>query len=120
MVIGYDTEDEETSLLETDPEIAEISRDDRYLIMGFDQGQVVIMDIKNLNEGLISRHDVCRHKILMIREIASFDLHLIYDESHMLKLCSLTSTGTKYLHTFNLYRGLFDLLIKDNYVYLAF
>ena len=62
--------------------------------MGFDQGQVAIMDIKNIERGLISRHEVCRYKILMIREIVSFDLHLIYEETHMLKLCRLTSTGT--------------------------
>ena len=41
---GCDNESS-TSMLETDPEIAENQAEDRYLIMGFDQGQVIIFDM---------------------------------------------------------------------------
>ena len=49
-----------------------------------------------------------------------FNLHLFYEENHVIRLCRLTNKGTLQLHMFNLYRGLFDLLIQGTNVYLAF
>ena len=94
--------------------------EDRYLITGFDQGQVIFFDIKQLDAGMISRYDISRHKILQIREIPKLGLYLFYEETNMMRLCELTSTGTKQLHTFNLYRSLYYLLVLDSYVYLTF
>ena len=56
----------------------------------------------------------------MIREVRQFGQHLFYEETHVMRLCSLTGTGTKQLHMFNLYRGLFELLVHNTSVYLAF
>ena len=68
----------------------------------------------------ISRHDVCRNKILMIREVVRLKMHLVYDETNLITLCKLTEKGTQHLHQINLYRGLFNLLVRNDYVYFAF
>ena len=81
-------------MLETDAENVDTTLEDRYIIMGFDQGQVIIFDVTMLDNGLISRHYVCRNKILMIREIEKFGLYLFYEETHVMRLCNLTKNGT--------------------------
>lgn len=72
-------DDSETSLLETDSEERENIPEDRFLILGFNQGQVVIYNIFKFDIP-ISRHEVCRNKILMIREVRSLKMYLIYDD----------------------------------------
>ena len=54
--------------------------EDKYLIIGCDLGLIVTYLISDLN-CLISRHDVCRSKILMIREDVKDKNYLVYEET---------------------------------------
>ena len=87
--------------------------------MGFDRGQIVTYNIFKCDIP-ISRHDVCRSKILMIREILSLKMHIVYDESNIVRLCKLTEKGTKHIHQINVFRTLFNILVRNSYVFFAF
>ena len=56
----------------------------------------------------------------MIREVLPHKLHLVYDETYTMTLVRLEKTGTEYLHQVNLFRPIFQILVKSTFVYLAF
>ena len=87
--------------------------------MGFHRGQLIVYNIYKLDVP-IARHEVCRAKILMIREVLPFKMHLVYDETNQVTLCKLTATGTRIVHQFNLFRELFDIIASGTYVYFAY
>ena len=112
-------EESDTSLLETDSEERENIPEDRFMIMGFDRGQVVIYNIFKFDIP-ISRHEVSRNRISMIREVRITKMHLIYDDTNMVTLCRLGSKGTEHIHQVNLFRPLFEIFVNESYVYAAY
>lgn len=71
-------------------------------MLGFNKGQIVIYDIKNF-DSFIARYEVCRKKILMIREVLEQSVHVIYEETNILYMVKLGSNGTKHLQKVNLF-----------------
>ena len=117
--IYTDNDTDETSMLETDPEERDNCLEDGYLVMGFHRGQIVIYNIYKMDM-LMSRHEVCRNKILCIREVVNLKMYLVYDDTHTISLCQLTDRGTKHIHQFNIFRSIFDILVNMNNVYIAY
>ena len=87
--------------------------------MGFHRGQLIVYNIYRM-EVPVARHEVCRAKILKIREILPFKMHLVYDETNLITLCQLTGTGTRIIHQFNLFRKLFDIIVQGTFIYMAY
>lgn len=71
-------------------------------MLGFNKGQIVIYDINNF-DSFIARYEVCRKKILMIREVLEQSVHVIYEETNILYMVKLGSNGTKHLQKVNLF-----------------
>ena len=108
-----------TSLLETDPEEMEVAPEDMWMILGFHRGLVVIFNIHKFDIPQC-RYDVCRAEITMIREVYPNKMHLFYDASHLLTLAELGPDGVKIMHQVNIFREIFDLLVYQSNIYLAF
>ena len=118
-VVADSTVSDSTSLLETDPEENEVAPEDMWMILGCHRGLVVIYNIHKF-EIPQCRYDVCRAEITMIREVYPLKLHLFYDKSHILTLAELSPTGVKIMHQVNIIREIFDLLVFQSSIYLAF
>lgn len=101
---------DDTSLLETDPEEREAIPEDMYLILGFHRGQIITYNIFKCDVP-ISRQEVCRNKILMIREVLANKTYVVFDDSNIIYLVKLTKTGCQHYHTVNLFRGLLNVLV---------
>ena len=70
--------------------------DDKYIMLGFNKGQIVIYDMKNF-DNFLARYEVCRNKILMIREVLQQSIHIIYEETHILYMVKLGIKGTDHI-----------------------
>ena len=81
-----------TSLLETDPEEREAIPEDMYLILGYHRGQVITYNVYKCDVP-IARHEVCRNKVLMIREVLTMKMFVVFDDAHMIYLVRMNSSG---------------------------
>ena len=93
--------------------------EDLWMMMGYNRGMVVIFNIHKFDIPQC-RYDVCRAEITMIREVYPHRLHLFYDVTHLLTLAQLGEKGVKVMHQVNMFRHIFEILVFNSNIYLAF